>query len=456
MGEPIANEGESKGTWRFPRVFWMANGAELFERAAFYGMFIALTLYLSREVGFSDVTGHWIAAGFSASLYLVPTFTGALADKMGFRRALLLAFALLTAGYGLLGAFQTKPTTIVALLLVVLGGSFVKPIISGTVAKSSDAHNRARAFSIFYQVVNIGAFAGKTVAKPLRVELGLASINLYAASMALCALILVFVFYRGVDAKGEGKSLSEIGRGLLRVLGNGRFMALIFIVAGFWAIQGQLYASMPKYVLRMIGEDASPEWYANVNPFVVVILVVPITHLVRRLRPVTSIGIGLFIIPLTALSIAASPVLEQLTGGSLDLLGYAVHPITVAMITGIALQGVAECFLSPRFLEYASKQAPEGEVGLYMGYSHLTTFFAWLIGFAISGYLLEAFCPDPKTLDAALQAQRMAALSGDGAMPAVYGNAHYIWYVFTGIGVAAFLGLLVFRFVTDRADARRA
>ena len=60
-----------------------------------------------------------------------------------------------------------------------------------------------------------------------------------------------------------------------------------------------------------------------------------------------------------------------------------MHPITLMVVIGIGMQGLAECFLSPKFLEYASKQAPEGEVGLYMGYSHLTTFFAWAAGFSL-------------------------------------------------------------------------
>ena len=29
-------------TWRFPRMFWTGNAAELCERAAYYGTFIAL------------------------------------------------------------------------------------------------------------------------------------------------------------------------------------------------------------------------------------------------------------------------------------------------------------------------------------------------------------------------------------------------------------------------------
>ncbi|MBN2411753.1 MFS transporter [candidate division KSB1 bacterium] len=449
-------ESTSKLTWKFPRSFWVANSIELFERAAYYGMFITLTLYLTREIGFTDVEAGWVAAFFAGFIYLAPTFTGAIADKMGFRNALMLAFALLAGGYALLGTFQLKLTAILSLFLVLLGGSFVKPIITGTVAKASDDTNRARAFSIFYQIVNIGAFLGKTVAKPLRTELGLKYINFYSACMALCALLLVILLYRNLDTRGMGKSMKESLKGLLTVLKNIRFMLLILIVAGFWLIQGQLYATMPKYALRMIGESAAPEWLANINPLVVVLFVVLITHLVRKIRPVSSIAIGLFIIPLSALSISLSPVLERLTGQSVSFGLFSLHPITVMLIIGIALQGFAECFLSPRFLEYASNQAPPGEVGLYMGYSHLHTFFAWLIGFAVSGYLLEAFCPDPATLPGAVQQQRLLALAGQAPMPEAYAHAHYIWYVFAAIGVFAFLCLLVYRYVTDRIDRRKA
>jgi dipeptide/tripeptide permease len=463
----MADEQETQATWRFPKQFWSANVVELFERAAYYGVFIGLVVYLTRNYGFSDVHAGWVAAYFAAVIYLVPPFAGAWADRVGFRKALTLAFTLLTAGYAMLGWFGTPPALAVlgpggikvaavfALTTILLGGSLVKPIISGTVAKSSDEASRARAFSIFYQVVNIGAFFGKTIAYPLRTRLGLEYISYYSAVMAFCGLLVVVFFYRGLDATGEGKSYAEIGRGFLKVLRNFRFLALILIVAGFWVIQGQVYASMPKYALRTVGEHAKPEWIANINPLVVVICVVPITQLVRKIRPVASIGIGLFIIPLTAVSISLSPLLEGAAGRELDLFGVAVHPITVMLVVGIGLQGLAECFLSPRFLEYASKQAPKGEEGLYMGYSHLTTFFAWAIGFALSGYLLDAFCPDPKTLAPEIQRAHQTALETGGALPAAYAQAHYIWYVFAALGIAAFCALLIYDRITRRLDAER-
>ena len=129
-------------------------------------------------------------------------------------------------------------------------------------AKTSDAEHRARAFSIFYAIVNIGAFTGKTFAYPLRIYLGLESINFFSASMTFIALVVVYFFYRNVDIHGEGKTIKAAWHGLVRIVSNVRLLTLILIVTGFWIIQQQMYATMPKYVLRTVGNTASPEWIA--------------------------------------------------------------------------------------------------------------------------------------------------------------------------------------------------
>jgi len=123
---------EQKLNWRFPAVFWVANVAELFERAAFYGMFIALTVYLTDIIGFTDVETGYVAAVFASTLYLFPTFWGAIADKIGFRNALMLAFGLLSIGYTALGLFPATPATLLSPAIIVAGGAFVKPVISAT------------------------------------------------------------------------------------------------------------------------------------------------------------------------------------------------------------------------------------------------------------------------------------------------------------------------------------
>jgi dipeptide/tripeptide permease len=440
-------------TWSFPRAFWTANVAELFERAAYYGTFIALRTYLLRVVGLGDVGAGFVAGLFGALIYLFPFFSGAIADRLGFRSSLILAFALLAVGYGSLGVVHALGPVLLGLLCVVVGGSFVKPVITATTTKSSDATNRARAFSLFYMMVNIGSFTGKTIVAPIRIQMGVQNVPFFSAAAALVGLLIVVALFRPTEDRGLApRSIGESFRGMAAVLANARFTALVLITAGFWAIQGQLYASMPDYVIRMAGETYKPEWYANVNPLVVVLCVVGVTQLVRTWAPEASIMVAMVLIPLSSLAMSAA----HLFHGPVQLLGAAIHPITLMMVIGIAIQGFAECFLSPKYLEFASRQAPPGREGVYLGYAHMNTFFAWLFGFIFAGYMLQAWCPDPNKLPMDVQAQHAAALAGHGPMPAAYAHAHYLWYAFAGVGLVSLVAMSVFIAVTRRIDARRA
>lgn len=428
---------------KYSREFWVANTVELFERAAYYGFFIAITLYLTTVVGYDDIWAAWIGGVFSAGLYFLPPFAGAYADKIGFRKSIILAFALLTIGYTALGLFPFKVMVLPALAIVMFGGSFIKSVITGTIAKTTTEENRAKGFSIFYGMVNVGAFLGKTFAYPLRLELGLVYVNLYAGLMTLIALIVVFLLYKNADISGEGKKLKEVWDSFLRIVVNKRLIILILIVTGFWIIQHQLYATMPKYILRTVGKAASPEWIANVNPFVVVVSVYFITNLMRKVKAVYSMSVGMFLMPLSALAMASSYLLETYTGTSVSFFGvFTAHPITVMLIVGIVFQGLAECFISPRYLEYFSLQAPKGEEGLYLGFSHLHSFLSSLLGFGISGYLLTAYCPDPSTVAPELLAT-------------AYNKAYYIWFYFAAIGVVAAIALLIYGKITDALDKKK-
>jgi dipeptide/tripeptide permease len=434
----LADNKPQKQTWTFPRAFWTANIVELFERSAYYAVFIAITLYLSRVVGFNDINAAWIAGIFAAGLYFLPPFTGAFADKIGFRKAVILAFTLLSIGYFSLGALPYKVIVLPSLVILMFGGSFIKSIITGTVAKTTTEETRARGFSIFYGIVNVGSFLGKTFAYPLRMEWGVTSINFYAGSMTFIALIIAIIFYKNVNREGEGKTFREVGNGLIKVVTNIRLLILILIVSGFWIIQQQLYATLPKYVLRTVGENARPEWLANVDPLIVMTSVVLITNLMRKVKAVNSMIVGMFLIPIAALLMASSSTLENIMGPSISILGIVhANPITIMMIAGIIIMGFAECFISPRYLEYFSLQAPKGEEGLYLGFSQLQVFFSSILGFGISGYLLTIYAPDPK------------GLTPEQLLHA-YDKAHYIWYYFAGIGFIAAFALLIYRKVFER------
>ncbi len=453
-----------KQTWKFSKAFWVANSVELLERAAWYGVFIAITLYLTRIMGFGDISSGIIAGTFSAFLYLLPTFAGAISDKIGFRKAMLIAFALLTLGYLGLALVPTflesaglvsygeetvfsglkdsayRYMIIPVMTLIIIGGSFIKSVISGTVARETTEANRARGFSIFYQMVNIGAFSGKTIVKPLREAMGnegLITLNYFSAAMTLLALIAIYFFYKSSNKAGEGKEFKEIWAGLVRVCSNTRLIMLIVIVSGFWMVQHQLYATMPKYVLRLAGEGASPSWYANVNPLVVVFTVGLITQMLRNKSAIFSMTCGMFIMPISALCMASGNLM-----GEEAILG--MHPVAFMMVVGIVFQALAEAFISPRFLEYFSKQAPKGEEGLYLGFSHLHSFLSSILGFGLSGFLLSKYCPDPTGYASRAEWKLAAA------------NAHYIWYYFVAIASVSAIALMIYGRIVKKMDSQKA
>jgi len=437
------NQSQKKSEWSFPKDFWLANLMELCERAAYYGFFILLTVYLTDLVGFSDVMSGTISGLFAGFLYFLPPFSGAISDRIGFKNGLILAFGLLTVGYFFLGVTHSKAAVIFFLIVLMIGASFIKPLITGTVAKTSDEINRARAFSIFYWMVNIGAFSGKTVVPWIRKGLGLEYINFFSAGMSFIALLLAIFLFRNLELKTERKSFKDIFNGLIKILTNTRLIILTLIISGFWLIQAQLYQTMPKYVLRMVGKQANPEWIANVNPFVIVLTVIFITQLMKKYSAVNSMLLGLFLMPLSAFSMSLGPWLQNIAGNEIPLAGFIFHPFTIMMIVGISLQGLAECFISPRFLEYFSLQAPKGEEGVYLGFSHLHSFVSYIAGGVISGFLLEKYCPDPNTLPATL---------GEIEKAAYYSGAHTIWYYFAAIGIVSALALIFYKWYYNKKD----
>lgn len=447
----------------FSRAFWVSNTVELFERMAYYAIFIVLTIYLSTILGFNDFEASMISGLFSGGLYLLPIFSGAYADKIGFRKSMIIAFLLLSVGYfglailptlleaaglvtyGAVTRFNGLPDSslrwmiVPVLTVLMIGGSFIKSIISASVAKETTEATRARGYSIFYMMVNIGAFTGKTIIDPLRNIIGEQAyvyINYFSGSMTLIALIAVFFLYKSAHTAGEGKSLREIGQGFLRILTNWRLLILILIVTGFWMVQQQLYATMPKYVIRMAGETAKPGWIANVNPFVVVCCVSFVTRLMAKRSAITSMNVGMFLIPVSALLMACGNLLGN------DLIG-GMSNITLMMIVGIVVQALAECFISPRYLEYFSLQAPEGEEGMYLGFSHLHSFLSSVFGFGIAGVLLTKYCPDPILFESH-EAWKEASM-----------HAHYIWYYFAAIGLVAAIALLAFAKITKSIDKKK-
>lgn len=219
----------------FPRTFWVANTLEIFERMAWYGFFAVSSLYITGAVstgglGFTDEDRGVLQGVVTFFLYLFPVVTGALADRYGFKKMLIAAFIVLVPSYYLLGQLKSFPTFFLAFMLVALGAAMFKPVIIGTVTKTTNDKTSSMGFGIFYMMVNIGGFIGPVVAGIVR---GWDWEFVFYASAGWIAinLIIVSIFYKEPPTKGGGsdaRNLKKVLQDMVEVLGNGRFFLFVF------------------------------------------------------------------------------------------------------------------------------------------------------------------------------------------------------------------------------------
>ncbi len=143
---------------RFSGQFWLVIFFEFMERGAYYGVMSFLSVYFSDTLGFAKENVGVIKGVIQPLLYFLPILSGAIADRFGYRRVLMLAFSLLGIGYFLTSQMDQYAAVFIALVVMGVGAGIFKPIISGTIAKLTDEENSTMGFGIYYWSINLGAF----------------------------------------------------------------------------------------------------------------------------------------------------------------------------------------------------------------------------------------------------------------------------------------------------------
>jgi POT family proton-dependent oligopeptide transporter len=238
-------------------------------------------------------------------------------------------------------------------------------------------------------------------------------ICLFSMAMAVVALFLVAFLYREPDRTGEPlRSAKETFADMFKVIADWKFMAFIMIFAGFDLMFWQLYLSVPLYITRHISETAPMAFIVAINPGMIILFQMPVAWLVRKMKPISTMALGM------GISTAA-----------MMLLG--LMPTLVGACISIAVFAVGEMTFAPRFLDYVSGMAPKGKVGLYLGYAYMRSFFANIIGGPLSGLLVARYVPETGLRE-----------------------PFKMWFIFSGIGIAALVALFAYnRLVGEREEA---
>lgn len=419
----------------FPRVFWVANVMELFERAAYYGLNSVLAVYLSNPaakggLGFPEQSVGFLQSLIYACTYVVPIAGGALADRYGYRRMLLFAFSMLATGYFAAGNVTAYGAVFAALLLMATGGGLFKPIISGTIARTTNDENSGFGFGVYYWMINVGAFLAPLAVSVLK---GFSWRWVFLASSAYCALMLLpaLFAYDEPPRPKSTKTLGEVLRGAALVLGDARFMLMIVVYSGFWILYFQTFGSVLWYLRDFV--DGSPvdrlfasfgvplrfdsEHVTVVNAGTIILLQMLVSRIVKDVKALPTMVTGIAF-------------------GALGFLCLALSRNVWVFILGLAVFSIGEMTAHPKYYSYVGLVAPQDRKALYMGYAFLYGVIGSLVGSSLGGAMYAAW---------------LKPLVGRAGTEAA---TRGFWLVFVVLDVAALLGLLAYNraFAADTAE----
>jgi dipeptide/tripeptide permease len=476
----FASMGSIFSTFRqFPRTFWVANTMELFERWAWYGMFLVLPLYLTGStdtgaLGFSQAQKGVLTGTVVMILYFLPTITGAIADRYGYKRVLVMAYLIMAAGYYLMGIVESYAMLWAVFLLLGIGAGLFKPVISATVRKTTDDKTASIGFGIFYMIVNIGAFVGPVFAAKLREE-SWQWVFIMSSAVILFNLLLLILFYKEPQAERIpeplGKSLARIFRNIGLALSDFKLLLFLVIIIGFWTMYNQLFYTLPVFIEQWLDTspiyDAlggispalasaigtgkgtiAPEMLTNIDALYIVIFQVMVSGMVMKFRPVSTMVTGFLICSL-----------------GIGLWFVFLNPFF--LFISLLVFAFGEMAGSPKILEYIGRIAPEDKVALYMGCYFIPlaggNFLAGLLSGNVYGRIsdkaallqrevAERGIPLPGISESFSQNDFFNAAAGAMQMTprelTVYLWDKYdpsqIWMVFSGIGILTVAALFLY------------
>lgn len=364
----------------FNKNFWLASFMELMERWAWYGIFTLFGLYLVGStdeggLGFNHIQKGNIMANVTAILYLLPLFFGVIADRIGYKLSLTIAYVIMIAGYYLMGEVSTYWSMYMVFLLVAIGAAFFKPVASAIVARNTDDTTGTMGFGIFYMMVNIGGFVGPAMSSYLRTEYGWKIIFIQAAVVIGLNLIFLLLFYKEpkLEKTHQEPILTEIKNSLLNIveaLKDKRLTVLLILMIGFWTMYNQLFYTLPNFIedwidtsvlsnwvndnipflSKTITQDGQvkAEWFANLDAFMIIILQIAVSYFVIKMRHINAIIRGAIIATI---------------GVSLT---FYTHNVWFTVF-GTMIFAIGEMMSSPTLSSFIALITPKGKEGLYQG-----------------------------------------------------------------------------------------
>lgn len=477
----------------YNKNFWVASGMELFERWAWYGLFAVLALYLTGStdeggLGFTHIEKGQIMGIVTAILYLLPMITGVIADKIGYKLSLTIAYILLITGYYFMGEVSSYSSVFLVFLWVAVGAAMFKPVASAIITKNTDQSNSTLGFGIFYMMVNIGGFIGPFFSSTLRTQFGWKIVFLQAAIVIGINLIILLLFFKETDRVKKvetiGEAILSSFKNIIEAVKDTRLSVLLVIMVGFWTMFNQLFYTLPTFIEDWVNTKALHDSIASVSPWIASVMsgggdsVNP-----EMLINLDAGAIIVFQLLVSYFVLKMRHVSAMITGFIIASIGIGITFYTgngFYTILGIIIFAIGEMMTNPTFSSFIALISPKGKEALYMGTYFLPIFLGNLLTTLISGNLYQAWSDKLSLLQTEMikRAIEMPEVTKEFTKNDYFAlaseklemtqvqmtqliwdtyNPNKIWYVIVAIGIVTILALTIYdRLVIRPKEAKAA
>jgi len=415
------------GLTSFPLNYWVVIMMEFFERGSYYGMMSILSVYMTDQLNYTKESVGIIKSVIQPMLYVLPILSGAIGDRFGYKRVLTFAFIFLGLGYFLTSQTTEYVTVFGSLIIMAIGAGAFKPMISGTIARSTNESNSTLGFGIFYWSINLGAFLFPLILVPyIKNTFGWQYVMMASAIATASMLIPTFLLYKEPKRPENTKKIGTVLKEAVLVLTDFKFVGLIIIYSGFWILYFQMFDSVLWYVQKYVDATSLNNFVNNfldgfgvnigwkfdvehvtvINAGTIILLQILVSNIVKHTRALPTMIAGIAM-------------------GTIGMAILAINTNIWVFMLGITIFSIGEMTAHPKFISYVGLIAPEDKKALYLGYSFLYGVIGSSVGALLGANLYVHFVDNlnqPSTL----------------------------WIIFSFIGVATIIGLLLYnKFVSS-------
>ncbi len=185
-----------------PRALWGINLAYLLEGFVYFGMLGYLAMYFNDFVGLSDTQASPFVGFLTVGITVAMVVLGGRSDKLGPRRAMLLALMCMIVGRSIIasGSFLGLESglwgslhliTLFGILFVIVGYGLFQPAAYGAVRQLTSPKTAAMGYAMLYALMNLGGWL-PSFFSPVRRAVGINGAYVVYTGITVVAFVLTF------------------------------------------------------------------------------------------------------------------------------------------------------------------------------------------------------------------------------------------------------------------------